>query len=380
MQESEVIVESTVLKSRSKVLEEPQKCLGLVVGNVTVYLSLNPKTTLSDISVTSSTVYLPLYLPSFIALQDLLLEYGKEATDAVLLLRTSKREKAPTHAYHYSSSSIGHFMGTPSAMMGYTSTRPGEHSRTPQRQNFLQKGATQVKKMANTVKNATNSVGGGASQKKKKKKAEQVGTQKAKSWKVSLGIDRFQFRIQISKGLFLSYSLQSLAASVANGNTILVLLQKHGVDFVRMNSPYKDLLFRCTNLPEITVVMKEVDVVPLPSTASGNTTSIPAAVGNGTGNSAGNGNSKVGEKENSKRDRLPSYSTINSAVGGTGSESVDGMAMRKMTEEKAGYGGKSGSVKKMTSLQVIVDKIEFSLTTRQVNQFRILSVGGVNDE
>ena len=379
MQESEVIVENTVLKSRSKVLEEPQKCLGLVVGNVTVYLSLNPKTTLLDISVTSSTVYLPLYLPSFIALQDLLLEYGKEAIDAVLLLRTSKREKTPTHAYHYSSSSIGHFMGTSSVMMGYNAARPGEHSRTPQRQNFLQKGATRVKKMANTVKNATNSVGGGASQ-KKKKKAEQAGTQKAKSWKVSLGIDRFQFRIQISKGLFLSYSLQSLAASVMNDNTILVLLQKHGVDFVRMNSPYQDLLFRCTNLPEITVIMKEVDIVPLPSTSSGNVTATATGTATGTGTSAGNGNSKVGEQENSKRDRLPSYSTINSVVGGTGSESVDGMTIRRMTEEKVAHGGKSGGMKKMTSLQVIVEKIEFSLTTRQVNQFRILSVGRVNVE
>lgn len=356
MQESEVIVENTIIKSRSKVLEEPQKCLGLVVGNITVYVSLTPTATLSDISMTNSTLYLPLYLASFVALQDLLLEYGTEATQTVLLLRATKREKSSSHAYHHSSSSIG--------MMDTT--------RSTTRQNFLQKGATKVKKMANSV--STGAVSGHSQ--KKRKKADRVDVDRPKIWKITIAVDRFQFRVQLSKSLFLSYSLQSLAASVSH-KAVLVMLQKHGVDFVRTNSPYNDLLFRCTSLPEITVVLKEG--VPLPSSSLDVHHPHDAPHDHDARDQAdyqddymnGLNLARQGmEKESARRERLPSYSTIASGMGGgigmMSMEGGEGSTVKRSIEGK--------TTKELSSLQVIVEKVEFSLTTRQVNQFRMLSV------
>ena len=367
MQESEVIVENTIIKSRSKVLEEPQKCLGLVVGNITVYVSLTPTATLSDVSMTNSTLYLPLYLASFVALQDLLLEYGAEATQTVLLLRATKREKGSAHAYHHSSSSIG--------MMDTT--------RSTTRQNFLQKGATKVKKMANSVNAGAVS---GHSQ-KKRKKTDRVDIDRPKTWKITIAVDRFQFRVQLSKSLFLSYSLQSLSASVSH-KAMLVMLQKHGVDFVRTNSPYNDLLFRCTSLPEITVVLKEG--VPLPSASSSSLDAHQPLTSFSVNNPPhdpprdqddyhddymkGLNLAQHGmEKEPARRERLPSYSTITSGMGG----GMGGMGMASMeggegSTVKRSIEGKT--TKELSSLQVIVEKVEFSLTTRQVNQFRMLSV------
>lgn len=328
-----------MVKSRSKAYDSPENQLSLTLGSITVYIPISTSDVLPHINVQSSTLLLPLYLSSFIILQDLILEYAHQVVQVILQFKSHKQE-APTHtAHNRSNSSLSFVMGGSSSIMGLSTQRTSDRSRANQRQTFLQKGASRVKKMASTVKN----VGVGTATLKKKVTIE---PEKKRNWRVTLNIEELMLHVQVSKVLFLTYSLHNLITYCSDSTLLLSLLQ-HGIEFVRTDAPYSDRFFTCQSLPEVIVAIDK------PSAAT--TQRLP------------------------RREHVPSVSTASGSVVRTAAVAIEGddTVQGKKSVAGSAFNSNSGqSIEKETDLhvEVLVETLKIILTTKQVNQFSTLIV------
>lgn len=293
---------------------------------------------LPHINVQSSTLLLPLYLSSFIILQDLILEYANQIVQVILQFKSHK-QTVPSHQAHTrSNSSLSYVMGGSSSIMGLTTPRNSDRSRVNQRQTFLQKGASRVKKMASSVKNV------GTSTLKKKVTIE---PEKRRNWMLTLNIEELMLHIQVSKVLFLTYSLHNLITYYSD-STLLISLLQHGIEFVRTDAPYSDRFFTCPSLPEVIVAIDK------PSK------SMPQRL--------------------PRREHKPSVSTVaSSSVVRLAPAGTDGEDTAQGKKSVAGSlfnsnGGLSIEKEQDMSVEVLVDTLKIMLTTKQVNQFNALIV------
>lgn len=326
------------MKSRSKAFDSPENQLSLTLGSITVYIPISMTDVLPHINVQSSTLLLPLYLSSFIILQDLILEYANQIVQVILQFKSHK-QTVPSHQAHTrSNSSLSYVMGGSSSIMGLTTPRNSDRSRVNQRQTFLQKGASRVKKMASSVKNV------GTSTLKKKVTIE---PEKRRNWMLTLNIEELMLHIQVSKVLFLTYSLHNLITYYSD-STLLISLLQHGIEFVRTDAPYSDRFFTCPSLPEVIVAIDK------PSK------SMPQRL--------------------PRREHKPSVSTVaSSSVVRLAPAGTDGEDTAQGKKSVAGSlfnsnGGLSIEKEQDMSVEVLVDTLKIMLTTKQVNQFNALIV------
>ena len=333
MQHSELSVEDQLVKSRS--FEPLENRLALQLESITVYVPITKEAVLPHIQVEGMKLLLPLYLSSFVILQDLLLDYANEVIQTVLQFKLYKRE---TSSHHHSSSSLNFMMGTSSSMIGLPNQRAGEYSRVGQKQTFLQKGATRVKKMATSMKNVASGNGPSVS-----KKAETTRAVVA-----TLSIKDLKFHVQVSRALILSYTISDLLLMSSKSSFVLNMLD-HSIQFARTDILYTDYLLNCPKLPEIVVVIEQ-STSPTPSS--------PRAV------------------------RRPSTSTsssnLPSAVRPATAGDVGMSSIGKKSAAASAFNSSSGVQPEKESrvhVNVAVDVLKINLTTKQVNQFASFLVG-----
>ena len=333
MQRSELSVEDQLVKSRS--FEPLENRLSLLLESITLYVPITKEAVLPHVQVEGMTLLLPLYLSSFIILQDLLLDYTNEVIQTVLQFKLYKRE---ARSHHHSSSSLNFMMGTSSSIIGMPNQRAGEHARIGQKQSFLQKGATRVKKMATSMKNVASGNGPSLS-----KKIETSRTVVA-----TLSVKDLKLHVQVSKALILSYTISDLLLMSSKSSFVLNMLD-HSIQFARTDILYTDYLLNCPKLPELVVVIEQ-STSPVPSS--------PRAV------------------------RRPSTSTSSSnlppvirptTAGEGGMNSIG-----KKSAAASAFNSSSGiQLEKESRIHVnrAVDVLKIDLTTKQVNQFASFIVG-----
>ena len=328
MQRSELSVEDQMVKTRS--FDPLENRLALSLESITVYIPITTEAVLPHVQVEGMKLLLPLYLSSFVILQDLLLDYTNEVIQTVLQFKLYKREAG---AHHRSSSSLNFMMGATTSMIGLPNQRAGDHSRIGQKQSFLQKGATRVKKMATSMKNVA--AGNGPSQSKK--------TDATRTVVATLSVKDLKFHVQVSKALILSYTISDLLLMSSKSSFIINLLE-HSLQFARTDILYTDYLLNCPKLPEIVLVIEE-SVSPIPSS--------PRAMRRpSTSTSSSN---------------LPSVVRPSTAAGDGGMSSTG-----KKSGAASAFNSSSGIQPEKESrihVNVAVDVLKIDLTTKQVNQF-----------
>lgn len=164
---------------------------------------------------------------------------------------------------------------------------------------------------------------------------------------LTLNIEELMLHIQVSKVLFLTYSLHNLITYYSD-STLLISLLQHGIEFVRTDAPYSDRFFTCPSLPEVIVAIDK------PSK------SMPQRL--------------------PRREHKPSVSTVaSSSVVRLAPAGTDGEDTAQGKKSVAGSlfnsnGGLSIEKEQDMSVEVLVDTLKIMLTTKQVNQFNALIV------
>lgn len=236
MQQSEITVRDAVPKSRRKMYDLADDKLGVTLGALTVYIPINKVSILPHFTIESMFLWLPLYSKKFIGIQDLVMEYVYEILN--VCSKYKSRKSAPTH-HHHSSSSMNIVMGS-GAVMGMNPTHSGDRMQNSTRQSLLQKGASKVKQMANSVKKNVTST----NQKKDVKKREV---------QFSISMNQFSIHVQPVEEFFFTYSIQSFIGKYSSKLTVVSILEHEG-HISRPSSSHSEPYVPLPKLPEITLV------------------------------------------------------------------------------------------------------------------------------
>lgn len=223
--------------SKQSRFDETENKLSISLGSLFGYVSIQENAIIPHISVSNSSITLPLFLSKFVSIQDLLLEYS----NVVLQLystHTAEKTTIPAHSsHHYSSSSL-----TTQTVMGVSVHGSEAHSR----QSLLQKSALKVRQIAKSVKkNVPTSI----------QPSNPSNETQPKQLVVSLSVSSLTLRVQLTSSLFGSYNVHSLQMQYSE-KTLLLDIQKHELELSRTTLSFTDRVLSSPSLPEITLFMR----------------------------------------------------------------------------------------------------------------------------
>ena len=207
---------------------------------------------------------LPLYLKKFSGLQDLLIDYVNEGVAAYSKYNQFKTQIA---GHHRSSSSF-----TTMGQMGMSNSADligGTH------QNILQKGATKMKRMANTVKKNVTLVGStGAAGNDVK-----MGDGRKRDVCITMTVRDCSLQIQFIPDFYVTYTLHDFTASYTMQSIFLLILE-HEIELSKPSVTLPLISGRTSHAPsvytsdggmsvseDVTAVQLEVDLLKLELTS-----------------------------------------------------------------------------------------------------------------
>ena len=210
------------------------------IENANVYIPISKSAMYPNISVESVLFTLPLYLKKFSGLQDLLIDYVNEGVAAYSKYNQFKTQIA---GHHRSSSSF-----TTMGQMGLSNSADlmgGSH------QNILQKGATKMKRMANTVKKNVTLVGStGAAGNDVK-----MGDGRKRDVCLTMTVRNCSLQIQFIPDFYVTYKLHDFTASYTIQSLFLLILE-HEIELNKPISGGSERLLPTTKLPEVNLLIK----------------------------------------------------------------------------------------------------------------------------
>lgn len=210
------------------------------IENANVYIPISKSAMYPNISVESVLFTLPLYLKKFSGLQDLLIDYVNEGVAAYSKYNQFKTQIT---GHHRSSSSF-----TTMGQMGMSNSADligGPH------QNILQKGATKMKRMANTVKKNVTLVGStGAAGNDVK-----MGDGRKRDVCLTMTVRNCSLQIQFIPDFYVTYKLHDFTASYTMQSIFLLILE-HEIELNKPISGGSERLLPTTKLPEVNLLIK----------------------------------------------------------------------------------------------------------------------------
>ena len=233
------MLEDAVTRNRRHIENDEDK-LFVSIGNANVYLPISKNALYPHISVETVVCIIPVYLKKFAGLQDLLIDYVNEVVIASIHYGSLKDAST---SHHRSSSSLT-AMGQMRVMNQSSDIIRSSH------QNILQKGATRMKRMANTVKKNV-SLSGNASA---AGNVQKLDATKKRDICVTMVVRECSLRVQIVQNLFLTYSLHDFTGSYSSRSICLLLLE-HEIELIRLNLDVSERFLTIPKLPEVDLLM-----------------------------------------------------------------------------------------------------------------------------
>ena len=234
-----IVVEDAVMHNRHRKESFGDKLL-VSIENANVYIPISKSAMCPNISVESVLFTLPLYLKKFSGLQDLLIDYVNEGVAAYSKYNQFKTQIA---GHHRSSSSF-----TTMGQMGMSNSADligGTH------QNILQKGATKMKRMANTVKKNVTLVGStGAAGNDVK-----MGDGRKRDVCITMTVRDCSLQIQFIPDFYVTYTLHDFTASYTMQSIFLLILE-HEIELSKPISGGSERLLPASKLPEVNLLIK----------------------------------------------------------------------------------------------------------------------------
>ena len=210
------------------------------IDNANVYIPISKSAMYPNISIESVLFTLPLYLKKFSGLQDLLIDYVNEGVAAYSKYNTFKTSITGHHRSSSSFTTMGQMgMSNSAEIMG------GSH------QNILQKGATKMKRMANTMKkNVT--LGGSAGVTGSDMK---LGDGRKRDVCLTITVRDCALQIQFIPDFYVTYTLHDFTASYTAQSIFLVILE-HEIELSKPISGGSERLLPASKLPEVNLLIK----------------------------------------------------------------------------------------------------------------------------
>ena len=163
-----------------------------------------------------------------------------EYSNVVIHLLSCRATKPSSHTAHHHSSSSLSFTNT---IMG-SSLFSQDHS---SKQSLLQKGASKVRQIANSVKNSTPS------------KPVVSSTEPPKrALLFSLNLASTTLRIQITSSSFVSYIIHSLQMEFSQ-KALFLTIQKHELELSKSTLSFTDRILTSPALPEVSLLLRFPD-------------------------------------------------------------------------------------------------------------------------
>ena len=226
----------TTTPTKETRFEEAENKLSVSLGSLSGYISVSETAIIPSLSVANACMTLPLFLSKFVSIQDLFMEYS----NVVIHLLSCRAAKPSSHTAHHHSSSSLSFTNT---IMG-SSLFSQDHS---SKQSLLQKGASKVRQIANSVKNSTPS------------KPVVSSTEPPKrALLFSLNLASTTLRIQITSSSFVSYIIHSLQMEFSQ-KALFLTIQKHELEVSKSTLSFTDRILTSPALPEVSFLLRFPD-------------------------------------------------------------------------------------------------------------------------